>query len=106
VDAYLTGLQTPREARRDVGLAVEQDGGYRQLPGFDVVLGRASLGAGDDYRPAPGFPPMAQLDYVQKFSTVCLIVLGLLALVVFGIINPGRTARAVANVAKRRAGVD
>lgn len=104
MDNYLAGLEAPREARRDVSAAVEADGGYR--PGLEVVLGQASLGRGDEYRPGPGWPPMAHLDYVQKFATVSLIGVAVLALVVLGIINPHRTARALAEAAKRRAGVE
>jgi hypothetical protein len=101
-DQYLTGLVNPREANRDVSAAVDRESAFR--PG-DVILGQTAVGRGDDYRPAPGWPSLAHLDYVQKFSTVTLIAIGLIALVVFGVINPRRTARAVADAAKRRAGV-
>lgn len=103
MDAYLYGVVNPRTDSRMVDQAIEKDGGYR--PGLGVVLGQAALGRGDDYKPAPGWPSLAHLDYVQKFSTVTLIALGLLALIVFGIVNPRRTARAVERAAKRRAGV-
>jgi hypothetical protein len=102
-DQYLDGLETPREQRRDVSSAVDRD---QLFAPTRIVLGQEALGRGDDYRPAPGWPSLAHLDYVQKFSTVTLIALALVALIVFGVINPARTARAVANVAKRRAGVE
>lgn len=102
-DQYLTGIVNPRKASREVDAAVDRDNLYRPA---EVILGQAAVGRGDDYRPAPGWPSLAHLDYVQKFSTVTLITIGVIALVVFGVINPRRAARAVAAAAKRRAGVE
>jgi hypothetical protein len=70
----------------------------------ETVTGAASTGEGESFRLRPRWPSVAQLEYVQKFSTAALLALGLLLLLGHALYNPSGAAAAVANAAKGRLG--
>lgn len=83
--------------------------GYQEQPLTqavrETVTGAAARGEGESFRLRPRWPSVAQLEYVQKFATAGLLVLGLLMLVGYGIANPAGAVRVLVQGAKRQAGV-
>ncbi|HEY8775806.1 MAG TPA: hypothetical protein VIM33_04910 [Gaiellaceae bacterium] len=71
-----------------------------------VVTGQAARGAGLNYRPANGLPPVGVLEYVQKFSTATLAAIGLLVLLIVVVRSPRHALRWIARSGTRRAGLE
>jgi hypothetical protein len=70
-----------------------------------TVAGDTAQGEGESFRPRPRWPTVAQLEYVQKFATAALLTLGLLILLAYAVHRPGHAAAAIADAARKRAGV-
>lgn len=70
-----------------------------------TVAGDTARGEGERFRIRPRWPSVAQLEYVQKFSTAALLLLGLLLILGHAIRSPRRAAAAVAGAATGRLGL-
>jgi len=68
------------------------------------VRGETARGSGDHFTPRPGWPSVGVLDYVTKFSTAGLLVLGLLYVLGVSAVNPGRGLALLGNAARSRVG--
>ena len=70
----------------------------------ETVTGDAARGEGETFRLRPRWPSVAQLEYVQKFATAGLLVLGLLFLSGYAVQNPTGAFRLLAGAAKNKVG--
>jgi hypothetical protein len=77
----------------------------RSSPGVaETMRGETARGSGEHFQPRPGWPSTGVLDYVQKFATASLLLLGLLYVLGVSAVNPGRGLRLLGGAARARVG--
>lgn len=69
-----------------------------------TVTGDAARGEGEEFRLRARWPSVAQLEYVQKFATAGLLVLGVFLLLGYAIANPRGAVTVIAGAARNRVG--